>query len=306
MKRILLITAAILFSITVKAQQDVMVSQYMFNGLFLNPAYAGSHKYFSSSLLHRSQWVGFAGAPQSSLISVDGPLMNQTMGVGLIVSNDHIGVTDQTDIYGNYSYHLPLGKGKLAFGIKAGVSRYYSKYDQLTYWDQGDQVFSSNIKTKWLPKFGFGTYYYAEKWYAGLSIPTLVAYDKDHDFSLDVDKSSDIRRHYFLTGGYVFELNKLFKLKPSVLFKYTPAAPLQADINLNLLYNDQFWFGVSYRTLDAVTVLIEYQTNYRFRVGYAYDFTTSTIRNYSSGSHEILIGYDFGKDLIKVKTPRFF
>ncbi len=306
MKKIILISITLFLGISVKAQQDVMVSQYMFNGLFLNPAYSGSHKYFSSSLLHRSQWVGFTGAPQSSLIAIDGPLLNQKMGVGLIMSNDHIGVTDQTDIFGNYSYQLPLSKGKLAFGIKAGVSRYYSKYNQLTYWDQGDQVFNSNTITKWLPKFGFGTYYYAEKWYAGISIPTLIAYDENKNFSLDVNKSSDIRRHYFLTAGYVYELNKLFKLKPSFLLKYIPAAPLEVDINLNLLYNDQFWFGVSYRTEDAVTVLIEYQTNYRFRVGYAYDFTTSKIRNYSSGSHEILIGYDFGKDLIKVKTPRFF
>lgn len=306
MKKIILISITLFLGISVKAQQDVMVSQYMFNGLFLNPAYSGSHKYFSSSLLHRSQWVGFTGAPQSSLIAIDGPLLNQKMGVGLIMSNDHIGVTDQTDIFGNYSYQLPLSKGKLAFGIKAGVSRYYSKYNQLTYWDQGDQVFNSNTITKWLPKFGFGTYYYAEKWYAGISIPTLLAYDENKNFSLDVNKSSDIRRHYFLTAGYVYELNKLFKLKPSFLLKYIPAAPLEVDINLNLLYNDQFWFGVSYRTEDAVTVLIEYQTNYRFRVGYAYDFTTSKIRNYSSGSHEILIGYDFGKDLIKVKTPRFF
>ncbi len=306
MKKIILISITLFLGISVKAQQDVMVSQYMFNGLFLNPAYSGSHKYFSSSLLHRSQWVGFTGAPQSSLIAIDGPLLNQKMGVGLIMSNDHIGVTDQTDIFGNYSYQLPLGNGKLAFGIKAGVSRYYSKYNQLTYWDQGDQVFNSNTITKWLPKFGFGTYYYTEKWYAGISIPTLIAYDENKNFSLDVNKSSDIRRHYFLTAGYVYELNKLFKLKPSFLLKYIPAAPLEVDINLNLLYNDQFWFGVSYRTEDAVTVLIEYQTNYRFRVGYAYDFTTSKIRNYSSGSHEILIGYDFGKDLIKVKTPRFF
>lgn len=306
MKKIILISITLFLGISVKAQQDVMVSQYMFNGLFLNPAYSGSHKYFSSSLLHRSQWVGFTGAPQSSLIAIDGPLLNQKMGVGLIMSNDHIGVTDQTDIFGNYSYQLPLSKGKLAFGIKAGVSRYYSKYNQLTYWDQGDQVFNSNTITKWLPKFGFGTYYYAEKWYAGISIPTLIAYDENKNFSLDVNKSSDIRRHYFLTAGYVYELNKLFKLKPSFLLKYIPAAPVEVDINLNLLYNDQFWFGVSYRTEDAVTVLIEYQTNYRFRVGYAYDFTTSKIRNYSSGSHEILIGYDFGKDLIKVKTPRFF
>jgi type IX secretion system PorP/SprF family membrane protein len=306
MKRILFITAAILVSVFAKAQQDIMVSQYMFNGLLLNPAYAGSHKYFSSSLLHRSQWVGFDGAPQSSVFAVDGPLKNEEMGVGLIISNDHIGVTDQTDIFGNYSYQLPLGKGKLAFGIKAGASRYSYQYDKLTYWDETDMVFTGSKNSAWLPKFGCGTYYYSERWYAGLSVPTLLAYDPDHNFSIDVNESTFIRRHYFLTSGYVVDLNSQFKLKPSFLLKYVPNAPLEADINLNLLYKDQFWFGVSGRSGDAITVMIEYQTNCRLRAGYAYDFTTSKLKNYSAGTHEIMIGYDFGKDIVKVKTPRFF
>lgn len=294
-----------LFQMAALSQQDVMVSQYMFNGLFLNPAYAGSHKYVSSSLLHRTQWVNFAGAPRTALLAVDGELENKNMGLGLILSNDRIGATEQTDIYANYSYRLKLGKGKLAFGLKGGVSNYVFKSNNLTVWDANDEVFA-NKRTVWLPKLGTGIYYYADKWYAGLSVPTLVSYDPNHNFSFDVNKNSFLRRHYYLNGGYIFTLNDMLKLKPSLLLKYEPSAPLQCDINMNLLYRNEFWIGASYRTGDAVTFMAEYQTNFRFRVGYAYDLTTSKLRNYSAGTHEIMIGYDFGKNLQKTKSTRYF
>lgn len=307
MKKLIIITAITLIHVVAKAQQEPMVSQYMFNGLFLNPAYAGSHNYVSSSLLHRTQWVNFPGAPKTTLLAVDGlvPTKSQNMGAGLIVAHDRIGATEQTDIFANYSYHLKLGKGKLAFGLKAGVSNYIFKSDNLVIWDEGDEVFTGR-RNAWLPKFGAGAYYFSDKWYAGISIPTLVAYDARHDFNFDVNKGSFINRHYYLYGGYVFKLNENVKLKPSTLVKYHPAAPVEADLNLNLLYKDQFWIGASYRSMDAIVLMVEYQTNSRFRVGYAFDFTTSKIRNYSTGTHEIMIGYDFGKNVVKEKTPRYF
>jgi type IX secretion system PorP/SprF family membrane protein len=307
MKKSIILIFVVLFNITSKAQQDPMISQYMFNGLFLNPAYSGSHKYVTSSLLHRTQWVDFSGAPKTSLLAIDGliPSKSENMGLGLIITHDRIGATEQTDIYANYAYQIKLKKGKLAFGIKAGASNYVFKSDNVTVWDQNDEVFTGR-RTAWLPKFGFGAYYFAEKWYAGLSIPTLMAYDANRNFNFDVNEGSFLNRHYYAYGGYVFKLNEQLKLKPSTLLKYLPAAPIEADINLNLLYKDQFWIGVSYRSQDAVVFMVEYQTNSRFRVGYAFDLTTTKIRKYSSGTHEIMIGYDFGKDLIKVKTPRYF
>ncbi|MDF2435787.1 MAG: hypothetical protein K0Q95_163 [Bacteroidota bacterium] len=308
MKKLLLIPTTIFLFLQISsfAQQDIMISQYMFNGLLLNPAYSGTHKYFSSTLLHRNQWVGLEGAPKTSVFSVDGPIHNERMGVGLIISNDHIGVSDQTDIYGNYSYQLPLGDGKLSFGIKAGVSKYTYQFDELVYWDNNDQVFLGNRSSSWLPKFGSGLYYYTNKWYAGLSVPTLIAYDPHNNFGTDVNNSKFARRHYYAVSGYVFDLNPNFKLKPSILLKYVAAAPVEADLNMHILYREQLWLGVSYRTNDAISTMIEYQTNGRFRIGYAYDFTTSKIKQYSSGTHEIMIGYDFGKEIIKVKTPRYF
>jgi len=307
MKKSVIVIMVALLNTAAQAQQDPMISQYMFNGLFLNPAYSGSHKYFTSSLLHRTQWVDFSGAPKTALLAVDGliPSKSENMGVGLIVTHDRIGATEQTDIYGNYAYQLKLGEGKLAFGLKAGASNYIFKSENVTVWDLNDGVFTGR-KNTWLPKMGFGTYYFAKNWYAGLSVPTLLAYDANHDFNFDVNKGSFLNRHYYAYGGYVFKLNQKLKLKPSSLIKYLPSAPLQADLNLNLLYDEQFWIGASYRTKDAVVFMVEYQTNSRFRVGYAFDLTTTKIRKYSAGTHEIMIGYDFGKDLIKVKTPRYF
>jgi type IX secretion system PorP/SprF family membrane protein len=298
----------VLVSGYLKSQHDVMISQYMFNGLFLNPAYAGSHKYYSSTLLYRNQWANFAGAPKTVLASVDGLMTtkSQNMGLGLILSNDRIGAREQTDIYANYAYQLKFkDEGRLAFGLKAGMSNYQFKNDRLLYWDKGDQVFETRASA-WLPKFGFGAYYFNKNWYAGLSIPTLIAYDSKKDFTFDVNQATFLQRHFYMYGGYVFKLDDKFKLKPSMLIKYLPSAPLEADVNLHVMFKEQIWLGAGYRTRDGLVFTIEYQTNSRFRVGYAYDAPLTRMRLYSAGSHEIMIGYDFGKDIVKIKTPRYF
>lgn len=287
------------------AQQDVLVSQYMFNGLFLNPAYGGTHPYFTASLLYRAQWTGFPGAPTTQLFELDGPIDKDKMGIGCIISHDKIGVTDQTDYFATYSYKIQLGKNKLSFGLRAGVSDYRAKLTSLTYWDANDAVFTNDIKSALIPKFGFGMYYYGEKYFAGISIPTLIAYDKDYLFAMDVEKSSYLRRHYYLNGGYVFTLSELFKLKPSLLIKYNPSAPLEADINASIYYKERFSFGTSFRTGDAVVFMVEYQTNNRIRIGYSFDYTISTLQKYTYGSHELMIAYDFSKGK-KITAPRFF
>lgn len=306
MKKIISITILALSSLFVQAQQEIMVSQYMFNGLFINPAYAGSHEYFRTTLLHRSQWVEFEGAPKTFIVSIDGPISNEKMGLGFSVAHDKIGVTSQTDFSANYAYKVKLGNGKLSFGIKGALSNYSANTNELKVWDDNDQILEDDNQSKFLPKFGFGTYYYSERWYAGISIPTLLAYENGEEFSLNVDQSSFLRKHFLINGGYVFDLNDKLKLKPSTLIKYVKSAPIEMDINCSVLYNETIWLGVSYRTKDAIVGIIEYQANKRFRVGYSYDFTLTEIGDHSSGSHEIMIGYDLGKDLINVKTPRFF
>ena len=307
MKKLLKLFTICIFSATsAHAQQDPMVSQYMFNGLYLNPAYAGSHDYWSSTLTFRNQWVGLEGAPETAIAAVDGPISAKNMGLGLILLHDKIGVTRQNTAILNYAYQLKLNKNsKLAFGINAGFSQFNARLTDLTVWDQ-DQVFDSDITSKVIPRLGVGAYYFGKKHYVGISIPTLFAYQKDLNFNFDLSRASFLRRHYLLTAGYVFDVAKNLKLKPSVLFKYVENTPLEVDFNLSAVYQNKFWLGTSFRTYDAVAVILEYQTNSFFRVGYSYDITVSKLRKYSNGSHEIMIGIDFGKELVKVKSPRYF
>lgn len=289
------------------AQQEVMVSQYMFNQLFLNPAYAGSHDYMSSSLLHRSQWLQVEGAPRTSMMAIDAPLMNGKMGAGLSIVHDQIGVSRDLDIAGHYAYHIRLNStSKLAFGLRAGLSLYSAQLTDLKYWDQNDQIFQNNLSNKPVGKFGFGMYWYDASSYVGLSVPTIYAADGQLSMNAGDALEHYFTQHYYLHAGKVFPISESIDLKPSTMVKYTPAAPVEADINCNLLYRERVWLGVGYRTGDAIVGMMEYQVNPQLRIGYAYDMTTSKIRHYSSGSHEIMLGIDFGKDPIRIKSPRYF
>ncbi|WP_300659767.1 type IX secretion system membrane protein PorP/SprF [Fluviicola sp.] len=307
MKKFILIILGILAGGQVIAQQDPMLSQYMFNGLFLNPAYAGSHKYWSSTMTYRKQWVGMSGAPETAIAAVDGPIGGRNMGLGVSFMYDHIGVSTHNKITANYSYQIRTSvNSKLALGVSASLSQFNGRLEDLVIWDQGDQVFSQNVNGKYIPSFGVGAYYFSERYYIGISVPTLFAYQNDYNFNFDLSKSSFLRRHYLLTGGYVFTCSPTVKIKPSVLLKYVANAPLEADINFAVYYKNMISAGVSYRTNDAVVFLVEYQANSFFRIGYAYDLTTTALSRYTSGTHEIMFGIDFGRDLVKVKTPRYF
>ncbi|MGZ3941017.1 MAG: PorP/SprF family type IX secretion system membrane protein [Bacteroidia bacterium] len=292
------------------SQQELMISQYMFNGLYLNPAYAGSHSYTEVTGLYRQQWTGFTGAPVSQIVSADGNVKNTKIGWGAILNNDRIGVTYKTDLYGNYAYHLPLGKeGRLSMGLRAGFSYYRALLNQLTVWDGNDQVFNNNIQNKFLPNAGVGLYYYTKKLYAGLSAPNLLNYDPNTFMTLGplLKESPNYVRHGYISAGYVIEANENLHFRPSVLVKYVKNAPVEADFNLNVLINRAFWVGASYRTGDCLVGLLEYQHGSNWRIGYAYDFAITKIQKYNSGSHEIMFSYMFVKtESMKIKSPRFF
>jgi type IX secretion system PorP/SprF family membrane protein len=288
------------------AQQDAIVSQYMFNGLYLNPAYAGSHKYYNITSLCRRQWINLDGAPSTQLLSVDGPLKNRNVGIGLLFSNDKIGVSKQTDVYGNYAYHIDLGFARLAMGLRAGGSFYRAKLSELTVWDGGDQVFAQDINGQFLPNFGTGLYLYSNKMFAGLSAPHLINYKPRTTFYIGKSNAPQLIRHYYLNVGYVFDKNKNVILKPSVLVKYVENSPVQADFNLNVLFSRLLWVGASYRTKDSFVGIIEIQASRKLRIGYAYDHPINNLKRYTAGSHEIMAAYDFGYDILKIKTPRYF
>ncbi|MCB0771807.1 MAG: type IX secretion system membrane protein PorP/SprF [Flavobacteriales bacterium] len=289
------------------AQQELMISQYMFNGLFLNPAYAGSHPYAGATALHRSQWTGMSGAPRTNLLGIDGPIRGNNMGLGLTFSHDMIGVSRDMEVAGHYAYRIRTGKnGHLAFGLKAGLAMYTANLNELIYWDQQDAVYQQNISNATVGKFGFGLYWRNERSFAGLSVPMIYAADRKVTSAINSLKEHFFTQHYYLNAGHVFELNEHFDLKPSVLVKYQPQAPPEVDLNLNVLFKDRFWIGAGYRTGDAVVAMVEYQISRMFRAGYAYDMTTSNLRRYNGGSHEVMLGIDLGQEPIQIKNPRFF
>lgn len=304
----LLAFAALVLSILpARAQQELMISQYMFNGLFLNPAYSGSHPYTTATLLHRSQWVGMEGAPRTNLIGIDGPLMDGKMGVGFTFQHDMIGVSRDMEMAANYAYRIRTGhNGHLAFGLKAGLSLYSANFGDLVYWDAQDALYRNNISNATVGKFGFGIYWNNERSYFGISIPTLYAADGKLSHVTTGPPAHYFTQHYYINAGRVLELNENFDLKPNVLVKFQPQAPPEVDLNLNLLFKQRFWLGAGYRTGDGIVGMVEFQINHTFRAGYAYDMNTSRLRRYNGGSHEVMLAIDLGREPIMIKNPRFF
>lgn len=306
LRNIATIAIALAFGSIAMAQQEVMVSQYMFNGLFINPAYAGSHTYASTSLLHREQWLDVPGAPRTSMLSFDAPLYNNRMGLGVSLVRDEIGVSRDMEVAAQYAYRIKLGDGRLAFGLKAGLSIYSAKLNELVYWDENDAVFAQNVNNAMVGKFGFGMYWNNKVSYVGISVPTLYAADNAVAVQGSDVTDGFFTNHFYLNAGKLFHLNENFDLKPSFLVKYELSAPIEADINCNVLYKERFWLGAGYRTGDAIVGMVEYQITPRLRAGYAYDVALNKLRAYTTGSHELMLGFDFGKETIKIKTPRYF
>lgn len=310
MKKLIIVVLFLSGISQLKAQQDILVSHYMFNHLLINPAYAGSKDYMMTTLLYRKQWDGWKGAPETQIASIHGPVGLSNFGWGVLLSHDKLAVTDRTDAYLNAAYHLPISqKMKFSVGLRAGGGYYSYKNSDLVYWQENDPAFAGDRVTKFLPNVGLGAYLYTDKFYAGLSIPTVISYDPKTSLSVNTSSGELIPhqvRHYFATSGYAWEVNPDVVLRPSVLVKYVPAAPVETDINLNVLLGQLIWVGGSYRTGDSFVALLEVQLGKQWRLGYSYDFTTTDVKDYSNGSHEIMLGYDFGYDIMKIKTPRYF
>ncbi len=293
----------------VKAQYDPMFTQYMFNEMFINPAYAGSKEAISLTALHRMQWIGFDGAPTTTTFSAHAPLLKNTMGVGVSVLNEKIGVTNRQLIYGDYAYRFQMGKGKFSLGLMGGLNMIRENLLSVQTTVAGDQAFSQNIPTQMLPNFGFGMYYYTSKFYAGLSIPRMI----DNKLSLTTangiktDNKVDLKSfHYYFVIGRLFAINDNFKLKPQIMTKAVQNAPVEWDINLNALIRETLWLGASYRTGADVSAIVGYQFSPQFLASLSYDYTLTDIRNYNSGSIEFGLNYLFSFRGKKIVTPRYF
>lgn len=290
-----------------QAQQDPMYSQYMFNGLAINPAYAGSKDYLTAMLLHRSQWVDIDGAPVTNTFSLHTPLLIPNSAVGATVVHDRIGATTQTDAYAHYAYRIRFNSGsRLAFGLRGGLSHYKVDFGQLTYWDPNDELYLGGNQNGLAPNVGTGIYFDTRRFYAGVSVPRLISYDPDDSFSLDREGLPTAKRHYFFNMGYAIEAARNLVIKPSVMAKYEDAAPFQMDFNLNVLLADRVWLGASYRTGDAFVGMVEFIPVPMVQLGYAYDYTLSELRGAARATHEIILTFNLGSGISKLKTPRYF
>lgn len=270
----------------------------------LNPAYAGSKTgTLSASLLGRTQWVGIPGAPQTAVLSVHSPITNQ-MGLGVSILADKIGPINEQFLYADYSYTIPVGYyDNLAFGIKGGISLVNAKLSDLDLNEYGDANFLSNINNL-QPNIGFGVFYYSDIYYVGLSMPNLLSttyLEKGDGFESTINK----RNHMFLTGGYVFDLSYDWKFKPSIMSKIAMGAPISLDLSANFLFDDTFEVGTSYRWGDSVSLLLNAKVTDNIRVGYSYDFTTSELNKFNSGSHELIVLFDLMTSY-EIISPRFF
>jgi len=289
-------------------QQDAMYSQYMFNTLAINPAYAGSRNVISATALYRSQWVGIKGAPETQTLSIDGSSANKKVGLGLQLFNDQVGETSNTGVYGTYAYRLRFDKSTLAFGLQAGVSRFSGNYGNVDLDPAGapDAAFAENV-TKLMPNVGAGVYFNSDRFYFGVSVPHLLNHSLNDDKAI-ISNGLIARQylHLFISTGYVFDLGEDVKLKPSVLFKGVSGAPVQFDFNTNVWFYDTFSIGAQYRSGADVAALAEVQVSPQFRLGYAYDYSVSSLRKFNSGSHEIMLRYEFGSNRSKMLSPRYF
>ncbi|HEY9006098.1 PorP/SprF family type IX secretion system membrane protein [Ohtaekwangia sp.] len=289
------------------AQHNIVYSQYIFNGLLINPAYAGSHVQLSASLSYRNQWINFDGAPVTSTLGVHSSFRNEKVGLGLLVTNDKIGSYRNTGLYGSYAYRIKgLKGGVLSLGVQGGFNNFKADFTQLNMKVDGDPIFNGFFN-ELRPNFGGGIFYYNKKMFAGFSVPTIL---KHADFFKGSFEQLAIPRVYYLHAGTYFTVDRMEKVKisPSFLLRVQDGTPLSADFNVNVIFQDIISIGNSYRTGDAIITFLSFKLSEKFQFVYSYDWTTSAIGGYSKGTHEFMINYRtrIRKVHKDVECPYFF
>ncbi|WHT38914.1 type IX secretion system membrane protein PorP/SprF [Myroides sp. mNGS23_01] len=286
------------------AQQDPQYTQYMYNHSNINPAYAGSREGLHIFGLYRTQWVGLEGAPKTATLSVNTPLGDSGLGLGVNFVNDHLGVMDDNTLSVDLSYAIDLNhQYKLAFGLKGSANLLDVNYSKLHIYNPTDPVTEDDIKNEFSPNIGAGLFLYSEKAYVGLSAPHLLTRSRYDDNEVRTLRQ---KMHMYLTGGYVFDLNPNLKFKPAAMVKMEQGSPLQMDVSANFMFLDKFTLGAAYRWDAAVSGLVGFQVSDNIFVGYSYDAETSKLARYNSGSHEIFMRFSLFNSYKRVAAPRFF
>jgi type IX secretion system PorP/SprF family membrane protein len=285
------------------SQQDAQYTQYMYNTINVNPAYAGSRGALSVFGLHRTQWVGLDGAPTTNAFSINSPINNSNLGVGLSFINDKIGPTVENTISADLSYSIKTSDSyKLSFGIKGTANLFNLDINKLKIQNQGDPLLQ-NLNNNFSPNVGAGVYFHSDKSYLGISAPNFFETKRYDDNDIAVYKE---RMNLYLIGGYVFDLSSNLKFKPAFLGKVVEGAPLQLDLSGNFLINEKFVLGAAWRWSAAVSAMAGFQVSDGLYIGYGYDLETTKLANYNSGSHEIFLRFELFKRQDRIVSPRFF
>jgi len=300
---LIIIFSLFLWSCPISAQQEIIFTKYIYHALYFNPAYAGCHGFGQGTAMiqYRNQWMGLEGSPATLMGSVEHSLANDRVGLGLTLGRESIGIDARTDMSANFAYRIPISKGNLAGGIRVGFSHYISDFTKLQNVQIGDPLHESNNNQFSIFSSGFGLYYNEQRFFIGLTMPAVAALSNK-------DKSSFKARHlYFHTGGMMGPESNLINVEPSLLVSYQKAAPIQYTLGLNVWYNRQFAIGAHLRSGDAFALSTEMFLMDRLRMSLSYDFTISDIRNYESGSLEVMVAYHLYKapKIKKIKHIRY-
>lgn len=297
-----LVLVFMFFSAIGFAQQDSQYTQYMYNTITVNPAYAGSRGLLSVFGLHRSQWIGLEGAPSTNAFSVNTPLNGNHLGLGVSVVNDKIGPSVENTFSADLSYTVPTSETfKLSFGIKGTANLFNIDMNKLDIKDR-DKKFQ-NLDGKLSPNIGAGVYLHSDKMYVGLSVPNFIESDRYNDDQVTIFKE---KINYYFIAGYVFDINPYVQFKPALLTKMVQGSPLQVDVSGNFMFNEKFVLGLGYRWSASVSAMAGFQVSEGLYIGYAYDHETTRLQKYNSGSHEIFLRFELFNSYSRITSPRFF
>ncbi|MCB0373211.1 MAG: type IX secretion system membrane protein PorP/SprF [Muricauda sp.] len=294
-------------ALSTQAQQDAQYTQYMYNTVSVNPAYAGSRGHLSIAALYRNQWLGLDGAPETQTLNIHSPIGYRGVGLGLSIVNDKIGPTSETYFDVDFSYTIQTSwQGRLSFGLKGSAHMLDIRYSELDEFEVDPQLQSQqDIRNKFSPNLGAGVYYHTDNFYVGLSIPRIL--ETTHFDSSSVSTAKEEMNYYFITG-YVWDVNPFVKFKPTLLTKVVQGAPLQVDVSANFMFNEKFIGGVAYRWDAAFSGLFGFMLSDQVMLGLAYDreITELGAATFNDGSFEIILRYDFIRNIGNLKSPRFF
>lgn len=298
-----LLCLSVLSCLSAFTQQEEQNSLYQYNVVNFNPAYAGSRGSMNVTAIGRFQWVGISGAPMTQFLSIHAPIARQNIGLGASIVNDIIGSRNRTSIYADFAYSIRLNRNnhRLSFGVNGGVDIWQMNMANMTINDPTDPTAVNFSKV--VGNFGAGLYYYGQRHYIGFSVPRILENDLNNP---SISGNSKSARHFYLMGGYVFNLNSVVKFKPGALLKITPNAPLTFDLNASFLLFEKCWIGGMYRFNESAGFNLSYTFGDMFTIGYAFDFAYNDLRFNQYGSHEIMLQLDLRKKQKNYLSPRYF